>query len=117
MNSHLNHESPISALNQHTNRTVRVYNNELGEFIGRITNIVETGDIDTDYLELEYYTEDGVLTSEMFLPIELFFPELYLPDEYYYRYGYHDRYRYPIIPWNHRRPLDYWNWNRRGHRY
>lgn len=115
MNSYLDHKAPISALNDYTNKTLRVYNSELGEFVARITNVVETGDINTDYLELEYYTEDNILTSQVFLPIELFFPGLFLPDEYYYRYGYYDRYRYPRSPWNYRGPLDYWNHPR--HRY
>ena len=112
MNNHSNCKATISILEQYTNEIVRVFHRELGEFDAKINNIVETGNVNTDYLELEYYTDDNTLTSQIFSPLDLLFPGFYLPSEYYYRYGFYGGDRYNRYPFHYREPYPYRDFRR-----
>lgn len=72
-----NRFTPTQVFTQFTGSTVAVFHNTLGEIIGRIIQVNNTGNINTDWIKMEYYRPNNTITTSFFSPQDLSAPQYY----------------------------------------
>jgi hypothetical protein len=72
-----NRFTPTQVFTQFTGSTVTVFHNTLGEIIGRIIQVNNTGNINTDWIKMEYYKPNNTIATSFFSPQDLSAPQYY----------------------------------------